>query len=56
MKNINFLDVRRRLKKDGLTITLFYLDNLHKKKDISRQQHRVLQNWVSSICQSRKYK
>jgi hypothetical protein len=53
MKLIKFSEFRAILEKKGLNFTLLYLDTLFKKGEISKQLHRVVQNWITSI--SRKY-
>ena len=54
MKTIQFLEFRTLLEKKGLNSTLLHLDNLLITKKISIQQHKVIQNWVASICPKHK--
>jgi len=50
---INLIELQKELRRGGLNSTLLYLDALLRRREISRQQHRVFQNWTvatSSNC------
>ncbi len=53
MRMLNFLEIRGLLKRQGLNLTLLQLDTLLRKHDISKQQHRVMQNWIVTIHKER---